>query len=133
MPADRFIVNRNMTTHIYGLHDILDPEKTIRYVGQTQQLAKRLQHHKSSSFARRPVRHWVQELKDRGSAPAMIVLESTNEEHKADLLENQWIKRLRPIYNRQLNPEAPKDTISSNQDIYRSQNRDILRLLFLRG
>lgn len=74
--------------HIYGL---IDPNiNKIRYVGQTDDLTKRLQQHMQDGSNTSKV-EWLKSLKTNGQQPRIIVLSEVQDGDNAHEIEYRWI------------------------------------------
>ncbi len=63
---------------IYGLKDPETDE--IKYVGRTQDTAARLSGHLSSKFGTPYKNKWIKNLKEKGLAPVLVEIETTDHE-----------------------------------------------------
>lgn len=90
------------TRYIYAL---LDLDQSIRYVGQTGNVRKRVRYHWTDRFnGRQPVlQEW---LKSLSVPPAAVVLQEVPDSATADAAEDYWIKYLSDMPTVELLNEA---------------------------
>lgn len=104
---------------IYGL---VDPRSgSLRYVGQSRDPERRLQGHLSGAGAgAKRKREWIQELRDEGSRPILVILDAAPPGQEADRLEFDWINRMNVVgdlTNERLGPGRRRNlTISFDAD-----------------
>jgi len=104
---------------IYGL---VDPRSgSLRYVGQSRDPERRLQGHLSGAGAgAKRKREWIQELRDEGSRPTLVILDAAPPGQEADRLEFDWINRMNVVgdlTNERLGPGMRRNlTISFDAD-----------------
>jgi hypothetical protein len=82
---------------VYGLYSLSDPNKRIRYVGQTAfgastRLRYHLKAHTKKVAGRYPVTQWVK--KHGAEDVGIVVLESFEDDARLDAAEVRWIEEL---------------------------------------
>lgn len=71
----------NRVVYIYGLYDISDKNKTIRYVGKTVNLKKRLKEHKSLNYKPKNIHkiNWIKKVLRTGSQINYLIIEECSD------------------------------------------------------
>lgn len=93
-----------MTVYVYGLVDprirfgAFDAQR-VRYIGQTNNLARRARAHKYDPADHHKAR-WVRKLKRLGLEPRMVVIETCATDAEANAQEVFWIARWRELFGR---------------------------------
>lgn len=125
-----------MTTYIYALIDPRNSE--TRWVGQTNNPARRLGLHLATPDKNQAKWSWITELKGQGQKPTMQILEEV-EDNAANTRERWWIRELGQqganLLNIQIHlsmpyPEPSDDSAPHNTKARSEQLRDVaLRLM----
>lgn len=101
-----------------AIYALVDPrDRTVRYVGQTNDPARRLQAH-FVELQNRERTDWLRELTSLGLCPEMLILDRCGE-NEADALEVTWIQRWAScgyLYNKRDNFPPPLEVNGSETE-----------------
>ena len=100
---------------IYGLYDPSDLSRTIRYVGYTSNIHRRLIVHLTTAKRRRSnhLHHWLNNVVRRGLRPGIVVIETVTKETWQDR-ERFWISQFSNLVNSTIGGEG---LINPTQDV----------------
>lgn len=103
VPTPPWVMVRRTLRGVYGLRSSAD--KTIRYVGQSNDIWRRLQEHRSPQCAGRSFAWsvWYRELQETAAVMHAVPLEVVQPELPLDIYEHHWIALYQRIGQADLN------------------------------
>lgn len=125
---------------VYALVDSGEPD-TVRYVGSSRHMAKRLADHTYSVSGKQDAERkaWVRAIRNEGRMPVMVVLEELDAQKASfemHYAERNWIERFRLIGQADLNRtllSEERDFLLTQVQKLSAENAELRRLLVQRA